>query len=57
MAEGKSSPKAWEAYNQIWQTYYRFRPQNEYESVWYAQSLTTQPVLRSASTATFEQSI
>ena len=39
MAEGKSSPEAWEAFNQIWQTYYRFRPQNEYERVWYAQSV------------------
>ena len=39
MAEGKSSPEAWEAFNQIWQTYYRFRPQNEYERIWYAQSL------------------
>ena len=39
MAEGKSSPEAWEAFNQIWQSYYRFRPQNEYERVWYAQSV------------------
>jgi hypothetical protein len=40
MAEGKSSPEAWDAYNQLWQTYYRFRPQNEDERVWYTQSLT-----------------
>jgi hypothetical protein len=39
MAEGKSSPEAWDAYNRLWQTYYRFRPQNEDERVWYAQSL------------------
>ena len=37
MAEGKSSPEAW--VNQIWQSYYRLRPQNEYERVWYAQSV------------------
>src|SRR5262245_19155852 len=40
MAEGKSSADAWDAYNRLWQTYYRFRPQNEYERVWYTQSLT-----------------
>jgi hypothetical protein len=40
MTGGKSSPEAWYAYNQLWQTYYRFRPQNEYERIWYAQSLT-----------------
>lgn len=40
MAEGKSSPEAWNAYNQLWLTYYRFRPQNEYERIWYTQSLT-----------------
>jgi hypothetical protein len=40
MAERKASPEAWDAYNQLWQTYYRFRPQNEHETVWYTQSLT-----------------
>ena len=40
MTGGKSSPEAWDGYNQLWQTYYRFRPQNEYERIWYAQSLT-----------------
>jgi hypothetical protein len=40
MAEGKSSPEAWDAYTQLWQTYYRFTPQNEREKAWYAQSLT-----------------
>ena len=40
MAEHHSSPEARDAYNQIWQTYYRFTPQNEQERVWYTQSLT-----------------
>jgi hypothetical protein len=40
MAEHKSSPETWEAYNQLWQSYYRLTPQNEQERVWYAQSLT-----------------
>ena len=40
MAEHQSSPEALEAYNQVWQTYYRFTPQNEQERVWYSQSLT-----------------
>ena len=40
MAEHHSSPEARDAYNQVWQTYYRFTPQNEQERVWYTQSLT-----------------
>lgn len=40
MAKGRSSPEAWEAYNQLWRSYYRFRPQNEHERIWYEQSLT-----------------
>jgi hypothetical protein len=40
MAEGKSSPEVWEAYDRLWRTYYRFRPQSESEKIWYAQSLT-----------------
>ena len=40
MAEGKSSADAWDAFNRLWQTYYRFRPQDEDERVWYSQSLT-----------------
>ena len=39
MAEHQSSPEALEAYNQVWQTYYRFTPQNEQERVWYSHSL------------------
>ena len=40
MAEGKSSADAWDAYNRLWQTYYRFSPQDEDERIWYSQSLT-----------------
>jgi hypothetical protein len=40
MAEGKSSPEAYEVYNQLWRTYHRFQPQNESEKIWYEQSLT-----------------
>ena len=40
MAEGKSSADAFAAFNRLWQTYYRFRPQDEDERVWYSQSLT-----------------
>lgn len=40
MAEHKSSSETWDAYNELWQTYYRFTPQNEHERVWYTQSLT-----------------
>jgi hypothetical protein len=38
MAEGKSSPEAWDAYTQLWQTYYRFTPQNDRDKAWYTQS-------------------
>jgi hypothetical protein len=40
MAERASSPEAWGVYNQLWRTYQRFRPQNEHEWTWYAESLT-----------------
>ena len=40
MVERKSSPEAWEAYNQLWRTYHLFQPENEHEKIWYAQSLT-----------------
>ena len=40
MAEGRSSPEAWEAYSRVWRTYHRFQPQNESEKIWYVQSLT-----------------
>ena len=39
MAKRRSSPEAQAAYNQLWRTYHRFRPDNEYEKVWYAESL------------------
>jgi Protein of unknown function (DUF4239) len=40
MAEGKSSPEARDALNRIWQVYYRFKPQSDFEKVWYSESLT-----------------
>jgi len=40
MAERTSSPEAWGVYNELWQTYQRFQPQNDHERTWYAQSLT-----------------
>ena len=40
MVERKSSPEAWEAYNQLWRTYHLFQPENEHEKIWYAHSLT-----------------
>jgi hypothetical protein len=40
MAERKSSRETWEMYNQLWRTYHEFRPQNEYQMIWYEQSLT-----------------
>ena len=39
MAERTPSRETWEEYNQLWRTYHRFRPQNEYEQIWYAESL------------------
>lgn len=40
MAERTSSPETWGVYNQLWRTYQQFQPQNDHETVWYAQSLT-----------------
>jgi uncharacterized protein DUF4239 len=39
MAEGKSSPEAWEAYNRLWRTYHEFRPQDDHQLAWYSESL------------------
>jgi Protein of unknown function (DUF4239) len=39
MADGQSSPEAWNVYNQLWRTYHRFQPQTEHEKIWYSQSL------------------
>jgi ABC-type multidrug transport system fused ATPase/permease subunit len=40
MADGKSSPEVWDAYLQLWKTYYQFTPGTDQEKTWYAQSLT-----------------
>ncbi|MGH7724087.1 MAG: DUF4239 domain-containing protein [Candidatus Eiseniibacteriota bacterium] len=40
MAAGKSSPETWEAYNEIWRTYHEFKPQDEHQRVWYAESVS-----------------
>jgi len=39
MAEGKESPEAWETYNQLWRTYQDFKPQDDHQRVWYAESV------------------
>lgn len=39
MAEGKASPEAWETYNQLWRTYHDFKPQDDHQRVWYAESV------------------
>jgi len=40
MAGGKSSPEVWDAYTQLWRTYYQFSPGTDQEKTWYSQSLT-----------------
>jgi ABC-type multidrug transport system fused ATPase/permease subunit len=40
MAEGKSSHDVWDAYTQLWRTYYQFVPGSDQERTWYSQSLT-----------------
>lgn len=40
MAQGTASPETWAVYNQLWQTYQRFQPQNAHETIWYTESLT-----------------
>jgi hypothetical protein len=40
MAEHKSSPEVWDAYTQLWRTYYRFQPENENQRIWYTASIT-----------------
>jgi Protein of unknown function (DUF4239) len=39
MAEGESSPEAWEAYEQLWRTYHEFTPQDDHQRAWYAESV------------------
>ena len=40
MASGKSSPEVWDAYAQLWRTYYQFSPGTGQEKTWYSQSLS-----------------
>jgi Protein of unknown function (DUF4239) len=40
MAEHKSSPEAWDAYTQLWRTYYQFQPQSDRDKIWYTESIT-----------------
>ena len=39
MAVGQASPRAWGAYNRLWQTYHAFVPENDHQSTWYGQSV------------------
>ena len=39
MADGKTSPETWEAYNRLWQVYYDFEPQGEHQRAWYVESI------------------
>lgn len=39
MAEHKSSPEVWDAYTQLWRTYYQFQPENERDKIWYTVSI------------------
>ena len=39
VAEGNSSREAWDEYNEIWRTYREFVPSDEYQRLWYAESL------------------
>jgi hypothetical protein len=39
LAEGESSSEAWDAYNELWRTYQEFEPQDDYQRLWYAESL------------------
>jgi hypothetical protein len=39
MAEGKSSPEAWEAVNRLWRAYHGFRPQDDHQRAWYTESI------------------
>ena len=48
MAEGESSPQAWAEYNEFWRTYHEFQPADDFQRLWYAQSLDRLNVLASA---------
>ncbi|MGH7584695.1 MAG: DUF4239 domain-containing protein [Gemmatimonadales bacterium] len=39
MAEGRSSPEAWDAYNQLWRIYYEIKPEDDHQRAWYAESI------------------
>ena len=39
MAEGKSSAETWEAYNQLWRIYHDFKPEDDHQRTWYAESI------------------
>jgi hypothetical protein len=39
MAEGESSSEAWDEYNELWRTYHEFVPSDDYQRLWYAESL------------------
>ena len=39
MAEDKSSPETWETYFQLWRIHREFKPQDDHQRTWYAQSL------------------
>lgn len=39
MARNESSNEAWDEYNELWRTYHEFQPPDEYQRLWYAESL------------------
>jgi hypothetical protein len=39
MAAGKASPETWAAYNQLWRTYHEFKPEDDHQRTWYAESI------------------
>jgi hypothetical protein len=39
MAEGQESREAWAEYNEFWRTYHEFKPLDDHQRLWYAQSL------------------
>jgi hypothetical protein len=45
MAAGEPSPRTWDAYNLLWQTYHEFIPQDEHQYAWYGESVQRMNVL------------
>ena len=39
MADHKASPEAWDAFDQVWKSYYVFEPQGEHQIAWYTESI------------------